>query len=100
MSYNHLWIALLGFYSMTGTGDALIAFNCQHDDAVHQAINTMEPGPCPDPVTDFLPPRYEALQVIQTSTREVVEATACKITVTSEVTRCGFDSLTYGSLRT
>ena len=60
-------------------------------------IDLREPQACPDPERDYEPARDQRLQILQTDTERPVSATQCIVTISKEVTRCGFDSLTYGS---
>ena len=83
-----LWSDLVG---------AMSAYNCQDQNATHIMVDLLEPQPCPDPELDYERPRPQLVQILQTDTAMPVSATQCIASISKKVTRCGFDSLTYGS---
>ena len=87
-----LWLALRGT-----TVEAMTAYNCQDPNATHITVDLLEPQPCPDPDLDYESPRNQLVQILQTDTAMPVTATQCIASIFKKVTRCGFDSLTYGS---
>ncbi len=78
--------------------DAFTAYNCEDPGATYKVLDGLEPEPCPDPVSDYFPDQSVAVQVLQTDGEHVVEATSCRILLDKETVRCGFNSLTYGSM--
>ncbi len=82
---------------MTTTTKALQAYDCQHPRATQKVLDTINPGPCPDPTSDYAEPRDEEMQLIKTNKVWEVQAVACAIFSTKEVSACGFNSLTYGT---
>ena len=77
---------------------ALTAYDCQHPNTTYQVVNSLAPAACPDPELDYEEPRPQMLQLLQIDTKVPVKAHKCQVTVSKKVTRCGFNSLTYGSL--
>lgn len=73
------------------------AYDCEHNEASIVKVDGGDVAPCPTTSIDYLPPKKINMQVIQVDTRYPVKAYQCKATVTQIVTRCGFNSLTYGS---
>ena len=91
------WLKILLVAFVLGQGGSLRVFDCAHRNATSFPLDLLEPQHC-EPVSSF----YEdgetvTVQIIQTEARREVEAFQCIIRETSIVTRCGFDSLTYGS---
>ena len=76
----------------------LTAYDCQHANTTYQVINSLAPALCPDPERDYEPPRQQWLQLLQIDTKVPVKAHRCRITVSKKVSRCGFNSISYGSL--
>ena len=76
---------------------AMIAYDCNHPNVTHMSIDLVQPEPWPDPDRDYEPPRKQRVQILQTASALPVQATQCLIAISKKVTRCGFDSLTYGS---
>ena len=75
----------------------LRVFDCSHPKTSFQAIDLLEPQPCPDPHTDYALEDFTMIQVLQTDTAFPVVGYQCKVIISKEVTRCGFDSVDYGS---
>ena len=76
---------------------AMSAYDCQDVNTTHIMVDLLEPQPCPDPILDYEKPRPQLVQILQTDTAMPVSATQCIASISKKVTRCGFDSLTYGS---
>ena len=83
--------------ALAGYSSAMRVFDCNHPESTFRPIDLLEPQPCPDPIKDFSTPVITALQILQTDTKFPVHAHQCKIVISKEVTRCGLDSITYGS---
>ena len=77
--------------------EALVAYDCHHENTTYQVIDLIEPAPCPDPERDYDPPIQHQIQLVQVDTQMPVKAHRCKVMVSKKVTRCGFNSLVYGS---
>jgi len=78
------------------TTEAITVYDCGHDNATFEAIDLHEPAACPDPIRDYHPPYNATVQILQTDTELPILGYQCIITITREVTRCGFNSITYG----
>ena len=72
-------------------------YDCEHPATTYRAINLHEPHDCPDPETDYLDPVTRTLHVLQVDHRVPVQGYKCHVVVNKEVTRCGFNSITYGA---
>ncbi len=75
---------------------AIPVYDCEHELATHEIVDLHEAAPCPDPELDYEVPYNATVQVLQTETELPVEGHACHVVLTREVTRCGFNSITYG----
>ena len=84
--------------SLAMEAGALTAYDCQHQEAAYQAVDLMRPAACPDPEKDYEPARPQRLQLLQVDSRMPVKAYRCQATMSKRVTRCGYDSISYGSL--
>ncbi len=72
-------------------------YDCGHQATTYRAINLHEPHDCPDPETDYLDPVTRTLHVHQVDHRVPVQGYMYHVVVNKEVTRCGFNSITYGA---
>ena len=91
-----LILALTTALLLPGT-EGLTAFDCAHRNTTYQVIDLMSPADCPDPEKDYETPRQQRLQILQTDGQMPVHSSRCQVTISKEVTRCGFTSLVYGS---
>ena len=73
------------------------AYDCRQPTKPFRRIDLTSTAECTDPETDYLKPTKMKAQVIQIAKKYPVKATTCKIIYTHTVTRCGFDSINYGS---
>ncbi len=89
---------VLAVATISGTrlAEAIPVYDCEHPATAYRAINLHEPHECPDPETDYLDPVMRSLHVLQVDHRVPVLGYKCHIVLNKEVTRCGFNSLTYG----
>ena len=97
------FVALLVAYSLAVTCcgvNAMPVFDCESNRTSQAMIDLKQPAPCPDPVNDYDPPIVRFIQLIQTDTNVPITAYQCLITISKEVVRCGFNSLTYGAIWT
>ena len=79
------------------TANGLTAFDCTHPNATNTPLSLLQPKSCIPPQEYYQDATKIRIQLIQTSSARPVEAFTCRLTVTSKVTKCGFDSITYGS---
>lgn len=89
---------LLWLCSTAPTAKAVPVFDCTGDDIETFPISLMEPERCQPAESFYDHPKKVRVQVIQRKTKRMVKVFQCKITESVSVTRCGFDSLTYGSV--
>lgn len=87
--------AMLGLLALAIT-NGLTVFDCKHPMAKYWVLDLTGPAPCPDPTNDYRKPVKQQVQVITTNTAQPVQGYRCKVAVSKMVTRCGFDSITYG----
>ena len=90
-------VGLVYAASLIPSAEAFIAYDCEHPDARYQKIDLREPAACPDPIKDYDAPENLTVHVLQTDNKGEIDGYQCRITTTKEVTRCGFNSITYGS---
>ena len=88
-------IPILALMAITG-GDTLTVYDCSHDATTFQTIDLLEPQRCPDPHHDYQEPIPRPLQVLQTDTAIPTLGYQCLVTISKQVTRCGYTSLNYG----
>lgn len=75
-------------------------FDCQDPKSTHQVLDLLAPKSCPDPIRDYLNATEESVQILMTDTSYPTLGYQCLVQVTTKVTRCGFNSITYGSVFT
>ena len=75
----------------------LSAYDCTHPNATGTPLDLLEPEKCKPPNQYYLTETAIRIQLIQTEAARPIQAYTCRMTVSSAVTRCGFDSLTYGT---
>ena len=78
-------------------GETIPVFDCDNQKTVFKTIDLREPSRCPDPQTDYDTPLLRTIQVVQTDAEFPITAYKCNVIMSKEVTRCGFDSIHYGS---
>ena len=91
------WRILMVLMITTTETESLTDYTCNNPGAASRIIDLTEPAPCADPEQDYEQPQTRTFQVLQTDASIMVEGYQCQITLTKEVTRCGFNSLAYGS---
>ena len=91
-----LWILCWVIASMTDPGPAVTVYDCQNSNSTFMALDLIQPQECPDPIKDFGPPFHIQVQIVQSDMVIPWKAYRCRATVTKTITRCGYDSLTYG----
>ena len=82
---------------MLGLLQSLEVYDCTTDGTKTMAINLMEPNFCERQETYFTKPDRTTVQIMALDDRRAFQAYQCVVTLDSDVTRCGFDSLTYGT---
>ena len=84
------------------SSEAFRAYDCKSRQTKTMALDLTEPGPCPDPTTDFEEPVKESFQLIQTNVDEDLVGYQCLVVATKEATVCGTwsrPSAQYGTKR-
>ena len=82
---------LLTVMCMITTACGLTAFDCTHPNATQTPLSLLQPKGCIPPQEYCQDAAKIRIQLIQTSSARPVEAYTCRLTVTSKVTKCGFD---------
>ena len=85
---------------LTAPTGAISAYDCENPDNPVATINLQEPGPCAEAAHQFEEARVVEGQVAQTHTAGSLKVTRCKVVNTRQATRCGFTSISYGSVYT
>ena len=80
------------------TRDTFTVYDCSHSDSVHRPILLLEPDECSDIELTHWAPVNVSVQVVETGSSILVTAYKCLLTVSREVSRCGFDSIHYGTV--
>ena len=93
-------MTLFVLFALCSQGKAIPVYDCQHRYGNTTIVDLHEAATCPAPVNDYEPAENITVQILQTDTERPVRGYSCSITITREVTRCGFNSLTYGKLTT
>ncbi len=93
-------MTILVMLTIIGQGQGLTAYDCKHPNTKHVTLDLTEPGPCPEPTTDYEDPRKEYLQVIRTEVNAAIIGYHCTVSATKTVHQCGHwarPSASYGS---
>ncbi len=91
-------LLLMLFATFTDSfAEPIKCYDCLHKEARFNEIDLTEPQECPDPETDYKPVVQKDVQVIHIAQSSMVVAISCQAMITKKVTRCGYDSLNYGS---
>ena len=77
----------------------ITTYDCDHTGMTYEVLDLHEPRSCPDPEKDFEEPETRNFHVLQMDSEVLVHGFPCQVTMTKEVTRCGFDSIMYGHSR-
>ena len=96
MRYKPAWFITM-LVMMTREAEGLTAYDCTHPNATQTPLSLLKPKSCVPRLEYYQDPMTIRIQLIQTESARPVTAYTCRISVTSQVTRCGFDSITYGS---
>ncbi len=91
-------IWMIGMVVALGLGaGAIPVYDCQDEGTTYVAIDLREAEACPDRDEDFETPQTATMHLLQRDSELPVIGHQCHITKTQQVTRCGFNYLTYGS---
>lgn len=74
------------------------AFDCTDAKAVHKALDLNEPEVCQESRGTHRAPKNVTVQVLQIGSKLAVTGFQCSVKITKEVSRCGYDSIHYGSI--
>lgn len=95
MTFSQAWCLL---WLSVATTSALLGYDCGHPETTYSMINLGEVAKCPDAQTDYEAPKEGYVRIIQASRTAVITGHRCRLVVTKEITRCGWDrSFVYGS---
>jgi hypothetical protein len=97
--YHYAAAAFVAALICTGGGNAFPAYDCTDEGDGVMAIDLLEPKPCPDPQRDYMPESKEYITLLQIADTVPITGHRCSIVYTKEVTRCGFNSITYGTTK-
>ena len=75
---------------------AIQVFDCEDEGVKIEALDLHAPAKCPDPESDYKEEERIRIQLLQTSSERRVTGYRCDIKITRRVTKCGFNSITYG----
>ena len=73
-------------------------FDLEHQDAVSRPIDLHQPEDCEEVTLTHSPPKTQRMQILMVNHRVPISAYRCQVFVSRIITRCGFDSLSYGSI--
>ena len=74
----------------------LTAYNCTATGKTSR-IDLLGPENCPVTEKAFGRPYHRRAQIVQSSVYRPIKMTQCRIQETAKITRCGYDSITYGT---
>ena len=97
--YARLWLLPAFLMAVIFHSDpipALTVYDCAHEDTTFEPLDLNEPAPCLNPDTDFHPASIRRVQLLHTDSALPVLALQCKVNLSTDVCRCGYDSLSYG----
>ena len=80
--------------------DTFSVYDCGAPDAVHRPVSLLEPDSCNPIELTHTEPTNVSVQVLQTGSALTVTAYRCALTISREVSRCGYDSIHYGTIIT
>ena len=90
-------IALLIAYFQPGFANAIGAYDCEHKRAKFVELSLLEPEQCEEQQHEYGNSIEWEVQVLHIDANLRIPAYVCKYVMTKEVTRCGYDSINYGS---
>ena len=75
----------------------MIAYDCEGPDIQFTKVDLHRPAACPNPESDYEKPIDQEVQILQTAASMPLTAYLCRVTISKKVSRCGYDSITYGT---
>ncbi len=91
-------VCLLWLTHMVGANPQnLTVYDCHDPATTTKAIDLTEPELCVTKPTEFQEPIPVQIQILQADRLRPITAYRCNPRVTREITRCGYDSLQYGT---
>jgi len=98
MTLSHIQdlILFLVFTSLVSFSQSTSAWDCDLTDKSIKTFDASDVGRCPEFNRSYGPQSATAVQVIQSHSTFKVPVLRCQVVVSTSVTRCGFNSLTYG----
>jgi hypothetical protein len=91
---------LLFIIMLIGSVKTFIVYDCQSMESKFEPIDLTEPEVCRERDHNFEAPVPIRIQVIQGESSRPIKAHNCKISLSKMVSKCGYNSLTYGIRRT
>ncbi len=89
---------LLSVVAMWTSGAyGLVVYDCSHPDTTIAAWDMVNPAVCQDMDSDYDYPVNQKVQILQTQKERPITAKRCRIKLTKDVTRCGFNGVTYAT---
>jgi hypothetical protein len=80
---------------------AIRVYDCAHENVTITELDLLQPADCPTIAWDFSEPENVTVQLLQTDGNVTITAIQCLITISADVTYCGYtDSITYSSVPT
>ena len=76
---------------------AIQTYNCTGDESRLTKIDLLGPEQCLAKPEDYLPDARRRVQIVQVEISRPIKITQCRILETATITRCGYDSLSYGT---
>ena len=77
--------------------ESFTVYDCGANEAVHRALDLHGPQECENIEPSHRKPINIEVQVLMVDAKAPVSAYSCQVLVTKEVSRCGYDSLHYGT---
>ena len=92
--------ALLAAISWLHLTTGLEVYDCEDVRSTVARVDLTSTGDCQDHGRLYGPPTSRRAQIVQVSVSRPVSVTRCLVVETRQVTRCGFNSITYGTVTT
>ena len=80
-----------------GSTTALAVYDCNDQNATIARVDLTDTGGCAIQKSLYSSPQSRRAQIVQVSVNRPVPVTRCRVTETRTITRCGYDSITYGT---
>lgn len=91
------YLVLYQIFCLPLLAQALQAYDCEVSSPHQSVYDIREPEPCPELSSKYHSPENISIQIFQEMESEDIRAKNCLITLSHKVTRCGVDSISYGS---